>query len=185
LFDERKENLEMNGRRLILMVLLAVAVILLAAGPAAAKATRTEFTATEIYKGIDLDPGVDWTTGKDHEKIWHLRGNIMELTVDASDDRVDGYEIVTCNLDMKLVDDPVVWATGRMWGTFKITNDDGTWEGTWTGVRDERGYSFFKYLGKGGGDYAGLQIRVDSERLDPDPTYPYSWTGYLLDPHGE
>jgi hypothetical protein len=74
LFDERKENLEMNGRRLILMVLLAVAVILLAAGPAAAKATRTEFTATEIYKGIDLDPGVDWTTGKDHEKIWHLRG---------------------------------------------------------------------------------------------------------------
>ena len=110
----------------------------------------------------------------------------MELeVVGSTDSRVNGYEIVTLDLDMKVVDDPVVWVTGRMRGTFLITNEGGTWEGTWTGVRDERGYSFFKYVGKGEGDYAGLQIRVDSERLDPDPTFPYSWTGYILDPHGE
>jgi hypothetical protein len=170
---------------LSVLVLALIALLLAQVGPAAAQASKIPFTATEIYNGVDLDPGVEWYTGKDHEKIWHLRGNVMELTVDASDDRVDGYETVTCNLDMKVVDDPVVWVTGRMWGTFKITNDHGTWEGTWTGFRDERGYSFFKYLGKGGGEYEGMQIRVDSKRESPDPTFPYSWTGYILDPHGE
>lgn len=171
---------------LSVLILALMATLLLAAGPVAAKATKTAFTATEIYEGVDLDPGVEWFTGKDHEKIWHLRGNIMKLTVvDASDDRVNGDETVTCNLDMRLVDDPDVWAIGRMWGTFKITNGNGTWEGTWTGVRDERGYSFFEYVGSGGGDYAGLQLRVHSERLSPNPLDDYHWTGYILDPHSE
>jgi hypothetical protein len=49
-------------------------------------------------------------------------------------------------------------------------------------VRDERGFSYFEYVGSGGGDYAGLQLRVHDERLDPDWTAPYHWTGYILDP---
>jgi hypothetical protein len=168
---------------LSVLVLVLIAMLLVLAGPVAAKGTRTEFTATETYVE-DLSPGKVWYTGPNGE-ICHWRGTQQVYTVVASDPRVSGDEVITLNIDMKLVDDPDVWATGRMWGTFKITNDHGTWEGTWTGFRDERGYSFFKYLGKGGGDYAGLQIRVDSERLDPDPTFPYSWTGYILDPHGE
>jgi hypothetical protein len=170
--------------RLSVLVLALIAVLLVLAGPVAAKATKTEFTATEIYLG-DLSTGKEWYTGKD-DKIYHQREAILVLRVEqATDVRVNGDEIVTLNVDMQLVDDPVVWATGRMWGTFKITNDDGTWEGTWTGLRDEQGFSYFEYVGKGGGAYAGLQLRVHDERLDPNPTALYHWTGYILDPHGE
>jgi hypothetical protein len=99
----------------------------------------------------------------------------------ASDPRVTGDEVITINYNMKVVDPPV-YITGRMWGTFRITNEGGYWEGTFTGLRDEQGYSYIEYVGSGGGGYAGLQIRVHDERLDPDPTALYHWTGYILDP---
>ena len=59
---------------LSVLVLALIAMLLVQVGPAAAKASKIPFTATEIYNGVDLDPGVEWYTGKDHEKIWHLRG---------------------------------------------------------------------------------------------------------------
>ena len=40
-------------------------------------------------------------------------------------------------------------------------------------MRDERGFSYFDYVGSGGGDYAGLQLRVHNERLDANWTAPY------------
>jgi hypothetical protein len=103
----------------------------------------------------------------------------------ASDPRVSGDEVITLNIDMKLVDDPDVWATGRMWGTFRITNGGGTWEGTWVGWRDTRGFSYIEYVGSGRGGYAGLYIRVHNRHLTTDWSIPFSWTGYILDPHGE
>jgi hypothetical protein len=101
--------------RLSVLVLALIAVLLVLAGPVAAKATKTEFTATETYVK-DLVSGKEWYTGRNGE-IYHWRGNQQLYDVVASDPRVSGDEIITLNLDMKLVDDPDVWATGRMWGT--------------------------------------------------------------------
>ena len=167
--------------RVSVLVLALIAMLLVLAGPVAAKATKTWFTATEIYLG-DLSSGEEWYTGTDNNMIDHVRGAQLVLKVqDATDARVNGDELVTLNLDMKVAPEPV-YIIGRMWGTFRITNDGGYWEGTWTGVRDEHGFSYFEYVGSGGGGYAGLQLRVHDERLDADPMAPYHWTGYILDP---
>ena len=170
----------MNGRRLILMVLLIAAAILPAAGPAAAQATRAEFTATETWVE-DISLGKEWYSGP-NDKIYNEREGRSRYDVVATDPRVSGVEIITVNLDMKLVDDPDVYFAGTMHGTFHIENDGGTWEGLWTGVRDERGFSYIEYVGSGGGGYAGLQMRVHNQRLTPDWTVPHIWTGYILDP---
>lgn len=166
--------------RLSVLALILFAVLLLVAGPAAAKATKTKFTAIETFIE-DLAPGKSWVTGKGNNQIEHLRGGEALFTVEATDPRVSGDEVITINYDMKVVDPPV-YITGPMWGTFRVENDGGYWKGTWVGVRDKRGFSYIEYVGSGGGGYAGLKIRVHDERLDPDPTALYHWTGYILDP---
>jgi hypothetical protein len=165
--------------RLSVLVLALMAMLLVLAGPVAAKATKTEFTATENWVE-DTSPGREWYTGPNNE-IDHVRGSQGLFSVTASDPRVSGDEIITVNYDMKVVPAPV-YITGPMWGTFRITNGGGTWKGTWVGWRDQRGFSYIEYVGSGGGGYAGLHIRVHDRRLNPDPTTPYSWTGYILDP---
>jgi len=170
----------MNSRRwilIVLLVLLAVTAILAVAGPVAAKATRTNFTATETWVE-DISPGKEWYTGDG--KVYHLREAQQLYSVEASDPRLSGEEIITLNLNMKVVDPPV-YITGPMWGTFRITNADGDWAGTWRGVRDERGFAFIEYVGSGEGGYAGLHLRVHDERLNPDGDTLF-WTGYILDP---
>jgi len=115
------------------LILTLIATLLLVAGPVAAKATKTEFTATELYVE-DLSPGKEWYTGKDG-KNYYVRGSQMRFTVETTDLRVSGDEIITANDNFKLVDPPV-YLIGRMWGTFYLTNEDGSWEGTWTGMRE-------------------------------------------------
>ena len=168
----------MNRRKWILIVLLAITAILAVAWPVAAKATKTNFTASETWVE-DTSPGKEWYTADD--KIYHVRDGQSLYAVVADDPRLSGEEIITVNLNMKVVDSPV-YITGPMWGTFRITNEGGEWVGTWWGVRDERGFSFIEYVGSGEGEYAGLHLRVHNERLDPDWTLPHTWTGYILDP---
>jgi hypothetical protein len=69
-----------------------------------------------------------------------------------------------------------------MWGTFILSNAGGSWEGSWTGYRDENGFSYFHIVGAGTGGYDGLQLRMWGERLSPDPTVPEVYSGYILDP---
>jgi hypothetical protein len=63
-----------------------------------------------------------------------------------------------------------------------ITNDGGTWHGSWTGGREENGDSFFHFVGSGSGGYEGMQLRMWGERLDPNPyLVPTSWSGNILE----
>jgi hypothetical protein len=180
----------MKMKRLLflsVLVLTLMTTLLLAAGPAAAQATRTEFKVRETWVWDDPDvPGRGWVSG---DKIFHGRGGASHYLIDAfpgekdlADPRVFGDEIITGNLNMKLVDDECIWAAGPMSGTFRITNEGGYWEGIWTGVRDEQGHSFAYMVGKGGGGYKGLQIRINMERATCDWTQPETYTGYILDP---
>lgn len=159
--------------------LTLMAMILLLAGPVAAKATKTEFTGSETWV-VDRDLGTEWYTGPG-DKFYHVRGAEALYDIEATDERVSGEEFITLNLDMKVVPEPV-YITGRMWGTFRIKNDGGTWEGTWVGARNGRGYSYIEYVGSGGEGYAGLKIHVLNRRLTPDWTVPHTLTGYILDP---
>jgi hypothetical protein len=156
---------------LILLVLLGVT-----AGPVAAE-SKTYFTGTETLVA-DKDPGEErFPDGR-----YHLRGGSSETEWVASDPRIDGADgLFTINWNFTFEPEPV-WFSGPMWGTFVITNNGGTWHGSWTGVREENGDSFFHFVGRGSGGYEGMQLRMWGERLDPNPyLVPTSWSGYILE----
>ncbi len=173
--------------RLSVLILALVAMLLVLVGPAAAKATRTEFKVRETWVYDDPNvPGKAWVTA---DKVFHFRGGASHYWIDAfpgeedlADSRVFGDEIITANLNMKMVDDPCIWVYGPMSGTFLITNAGGTWEGTWVGERDEEGHSVADMVGSGGGGYRGLQIRIHMARETCDTTQPETYTGTILDP---
>ena len=168
----------MNTRKYLLFALpLIIALLLIPAGQANAKMVKTYFTGTEVHVE-DISAGVETFPDKN---LYHTRNAVEVLAVQTSDSRVSGEDRAIINWNFKLVDPPV-YVTGRMWGTFTISNADGYWEGTWTGVRDKNGFSYFKFEGLGHGDYKGMKLHMRAQRLTPDPTQPESISGYILEP---
>lgn len=168
----------MNVRKSYLITLIfVIAVLAMTTGLASANPNRTDFTGAESVLPY-YDPGKEnFPDGN----LWTIRDEVDYIAVTSSDPRVTGTNTITFNANFKFAPEPV-FVTGRMWGTFHIANDGGYWQGTYTGVRDERGYSYFSYVGSGGGGYEGLQIRYDIVHEDPDPSTPYPFSGYILDP---
>ena len=134
-----KRNTYKLGAILVVMVLLLAGII-----PASA-AEKTQFTCIEEWGGL-IDDGV-WTTYPNGNI--HVRGMTFFLYETVSDPRISGTNYVTQNAN---------WGpdyTGPHWGTFKIVNEHGWWEGTWNGI----GGDGYHAIGKGFGDYAGLHFR--------------------------
>jgi hypothetical protein len=159
-----KESKMSSRVRTLTVILVALAIVLLAVGPAAAKANKTYFTASECCETV-LQPGEEFFP----DGRYHLRGASSTFEFQADDPRLDNaVNQITINWNFVWMPEPV-FVAGPMWGTFVITNEGGWWEGTWTGVREENGFSYFHFVGRGGGGYEGLQLRLRGERLDPDP----------------
>jgi hypothetical protein len=167
----------MKTRTMLLAVVLLA--ILLAAGTAVAAPPRTEFTGTEVY-GASLDFGTETFPGNNN---YHVRGAVDLLFFTGSDPRVTGENEVTINLNFQFVPEPV-FVRGPMWGTFRLANEGGYWEGIWNGVRDTNGFSYYHFVGHGRGGYAGLQLMMDGERLTPDPTQPEHYRGVIIEAGG-
>ncbi len=163
-------------RRFALLSLVILALLAVAAAPASARAVKTHFTGTEAYIA-DTDPGYEWVT---NGGVYHLRDNTGYGVISTSDPRVGGTNNLVINGNFTFLPPPV-YVTGRMWGTFELANDGGAWAGTYTGYRDENGFSWFKYVGRGTGAYAGMQLRMEYERLDPDPGVAATITGYVIE----
>ena len=158
---------------LVVLVLLGGIV-----GPAAA-GSKTYFTAGECCETV-LDLGEEFFP----DGRYHLRGASSTFEFWADDPRLDNaINQITCNWNFVWMPEPI-YVAGPMWGTFVITNDGGWWEGSWTGVREKNGFSYFPFVGRGGGGYEGLQLRFRGERLDPDPTIPEVHHGYILETGG-
>ena len=89
-----------------------------------------------------------WTTDPDGTQ--HLRNLSVECTEETNDPRVSGTHTATWNMD--------VWegAAGVQWGTARLENAGGAWEGPLSGVYSaERGDTIMVwYTGTGG--YHGL-----------------------------
>jgi hypothetical protein len=72
-----------------------------------------------------------------------------------------------------------------MWGTFRIENEEGYWEGSWVGERTEvQGFSYIRGVLHGHGAYEGLQARAEYVRESPDPTAPFTVHGMVMEPGG-
>jgi hypothetical protein len=102
----------------------------------------------------------------------------------VDDDRLCGDALVTINCNFQFAAPPV-YVYGRMWGTERIENAGGYWEGHWVGERTEQGYSYIKAVLHGHGEYEGLLARVEYARESPFFTDPFSVSGVAMDRGGE
>ena len=123
--------------------------------------------ATVVYGMASCN--VTWgttTTGADGTA--HVRGGLVQCTHASNDPRVSGTEESSFNGDG--------WANAAivLWGTSRITNQGGTWEGTYTGANSDATGDIVIWWFKGTGEYAGLSY-VMWEHLAPAEvawTYP-------------
>lgn len=149
-------------KRLILTILVSLAALLLYVAPIAAQATVTKITETESC--IPTNPGTTWTFPDGNI---HIRGMVLQCEDVASDPRVTGSNTVMMNAN---------WDTnslGPMWGTWRLVNEGGVWEGTWEGMMTTSG-SQIHITGKGQGSYEGWKLWLDGGNG--------AYQGRILDP---
>ena len=159
-----------------LTLLVCFSFLFFPTGQAVAGATRTEFTGHETPD--PEDPGFPGEIFLADGNI-HIRGMVTVYNMTTSDPRVGGRDEVTINVNF----DGSTFS-GRMWGTFRLSNPDGYWFGTWTGVRELNGFAYIRGTADGHGDYEGMRIFLDIQRLSPDPAFPEDISGYVLEPGG-
>ena len=118
----------------------------LPAPTAAAKVTPVSGTGT----CPTADLGKSTTDAKE---LTHYRGGTFTCSLTTTDPRVTGTETASWNMDQ--------WGTAAsgarvQWGTRRMENDGGTWEGTGSGVySSDRGDIIVSWY-RGTGGYAGL-----------------------------
>lgn len=162
-----------------LLILLILAALLLAASPAAAGTipTKTAVTGTDTFL-YDIYYGDENITP---EGVYQIRDGISVGRWDTNDPRLTGEYTFTFNADFQFMPEPV-FVSGDMWGTFMMETGEGSWEGTYTGTRDELGYSRFQYVGYGRGAYKGLKLKMAYKRLTADPSVPALISGAIIEP---
>ncbi len=174
-------------KRMVWIGLALVVMLLLAAGSASARATRTPIAYT-MFSCAVLDPGTEWYSGD--EPILHVRGRVIEQIIVSDDIRLAGSATVAGGFNINL-------ATGSgnvVHGTWTLQPDavDGTWEGTWSGHWTAMVLSA-RIIGHGTGDLAGLKMfgTLQSIEIPVDPPPPCAAFGAdatsaeILNPHGE
>jgi hypothetical protein len=164
--------------RSLAVVFVILVLLCLTVGPASA-GNKTHFTGSEISVET-VSPGEEFFP----DGRYHVRGAVEHFAFQADDSRLDDADnIVVVNWNFVWMPEPV-FVSGPMWGTFELTNEGGSWEGSWTGLRDENGFSYYHFVGHGVGGYDGLQLRMWGERLDPNPSVPEIDHGYILETGG-
>jgi len=167
----------MKKRLLILIASLLLLTIL--AGPVAAKTIRSPYEGVE-YCGPPTG-GRYWIS---EDGVMHIRGAQADCIDILDDDRISGNVLVTINANFQF-SDSALGIYGPMWGTVRISNKGGYWEGTWTGKLTElEGFSYIRSVVFGYGDYEGLQARAKAVRESPNPADPYQIHGVIMDPGG-
>ncbi len=84
--------------------------------------------------------------------VTQTRNGTASYDVEATDPRLSGTFDVVYNTD-EASDGTLT----KFYGTWKATNDKGTWEcDNWSGAQDSAGHLFTVGVGRGTGDYEGL-----------------------------
>jgi hypothetical protein len=170
--------MKMNKRIMALLVVALILIVLsLLVAPVAARTNRTEYEGLEHYVG-PLSPGRQWIS---EDGVLHIRGAQEAYRDEVGDPRLCGDVVVTANMNFHFAGPPV-FVYGPMWGTFRIDNDGGYWEGSWVGERTEQGFSLIRGILRGHGGYEGLQARASYARESPDPTAPFLIHGVVMEP---
>jgi hypothetical protein len=167
-------------KQLFVLVAGLMALSILAA-PVQAGTSRTDYEGLEYYVG-PLSPGRQWIS---EDGVLHIRGGQEAYLDEVDDPRLCGDTVITLNANFHLADPPV-FVYGPMWGTFRIENEEGYWEGSWVGERTElQGFSYIRGVLHGHGAYEGLQARAEYVRESPDPTASFAVHGVVMEPGGD
>jgi hypothetical protein len=157
-------------------VLFAIGLVALLAGPAWAGPPRTYFTGMETVDGFSAGPVLIPAGSKFHFLATQLGVEI------ATDPRVSGDSFIGINAIWDL---PAM--TGPMWGSFRLVNADGEWNGHWQGSRTLTTpagdvVSSIVAMCVGSGAYKGLVARWDIEGLNVGPANPYLYyKGFIVE----
>jgi hypothetical protein len=120
------------------------------AGPAATPWPETDGKGAEVVGGRDLLVGLTRNyTSENVNGVGQIRDGQVTLTSEMNDSRVDGTVTFDINID-------VYDKVGPQWGTMRVVNDAGAWEGPCTGAAwaDGDGVAWSCWL-TGSGDYTG------------------------------
>jgi hypothetical protein len=137
---------------LILVSLLLVgAVIWAGCGNSGSSAKGTPLSKSEAFVA-SAAPGAQGDGTITHSgTVSQVRNATVSYKVDATDPRVVGTFDVVYNLDQ------AADGSGKMWGTWTVTNNKGTWVcEALSGSLDSSGHTFVFGSAKGTGAYAGL-----------------------------
>jgi len=168
-------------KKQLLVLVAGLMVLSILAAPVQAGTIRTDYEGLEHYVG-PLLPGWQWIS---EDGVLHIRGGQEAYRDDVDDPRLCGDTVVTLNANFHPADPPV-FVYGRMWGTFRIENEGGYWEGSWVGERTElQGFSYIRGVLHGHGAYEGLQARAEYVRESPAPTASFAVHGMVMEPGGD
>jgi len=148
----------MRGRIATMQLLVELAVLCTLAGCSAGAsptpaATATSPTVTEVTGTATCPTTPQDTPMTGPGGVQHFRGT-FKCTVTTDDPRVSGTETPSpWNLDMWGTADS---AAGVQWGTTRIENAAGAWEGTGSGAASTAPGDIIANWYKGTGAYAGL-----------------------------
>jgi|GEM_PF-1228550 len=171
----------MKRKSLLVWVgLVALVALVLMPGSAAAVVSRVVFTGIEVPVALVTEG--EWTFPGGNV---HVRGMTTEYQEVASDWRMSGLNTSVMNAN---------WGrdfAGPMWGTSESVLSDsgdcpggGVWQGTWTGMMSVDGSYTYSAVGKGiSGCVAGLRFSLTA--FNPGGEAPTTYTGEILNPHGE
>jgi hypothetical protein len=164
------------------VALIVLVALVMVPGWAAARASRVEFTGTEVSLGPPVDHGV-WTELPSGNV--HVRGMTSLYQEEATDQRMSGVTTSVMNAN---------WGpdyAGPMWGTSQTVIADsaqcpggGVWQGRWAGLRNADGTYAYHVAGQGVSRcVAGMHFGLTA--FYPGTGDSTLTGGEILDPHGE
>ena len=142
----------MKSLALVIITGLTVGLLLLA-GTAEGKATRTEFTQADYC--MVTSEGRWWLA----DGTFHVRGLTMECDQQASIRQLIGTASIVFNANLDAT------GSGPTWFTWRMETEGGGWEGVSqgkvTGFLTPGQSGTFRSVGHGTGDYEGQQYFAD------------------------
>ena len=117
-------------KKLLFSLLFGLAALSILVVPVTAGTNKTAYEGFEYFVDT-LMSGKEWVSD---DGIYHIRGAMEAYQDLVSDPRLCGDVVVNINANFQFAEPPVI-VYGPMWGTFRIENDDGYWEGNWVGQR--------------------------------------------------
>jgi len=171
--DQIPRGGKMKAKRITIIFVLAMVVILMSAVPAAARATRIEYTSLDCTIAPWGSPERVWISD---DGVLHQRGVQVINRVTSSSVYVTGDMTLEMNFDIDLAT-----GLGHAYGTLSIvpTAYNGTWEGHWSTHISPEGLTG-NATGQGTGDLEGMKIFNNMSNLDPNDPCTNEWGSILI-----